>query len=529
MIYYAVTGNQPACLTVGTGLTISNASILTTGGTRQVISAADYGCDLADNGTDDTACIQNAINAARAATGKTLYLPTGTYNVSSINVSLNNMTIEGDGATKSVIKARQNDLNVLNINGAGWGYRITLRDFAVQGRGKAVGSTGHCVFINDSNSYVSEFHLSRLEISNCRGDGIRIPYMFSGIIERVTTDEIGGNHFDLTALGGSNTVTLIGNYAKTVEAWKVGYRIRAGGVTMIGNNGLDPDSASTAFWGVFGQFAISIGVIAVPNNTTLLGLSSPNGLKPLDEVVIANGIAPGQDLVTIVTGVNNNTNQVTVLTAPSNGGTTTLTSTDGPTSYYRGAFIGNNIEDFGTYGIRLKEGSRFGSFSGNSFLTSPASIPHVAMKFDFVGTGYAGDGSGTTPGGLYDQSNTLTLQGGTWLNGAAIHAQGVPFLVTGESPAEYYETSFPALVELPSFSASWDGVFNKMFMRVPNLRTGSLKLQTVNFAGLSALSPATGVMLICTDCKPNSSTGTCEGTGNGSLAMGINNATWKCN
>lgn len=529
MIYYAATGNQPSCLTVGTGLTITNGSILTIGGTRQVINAADYGCDLADNGNDDTTCVQNAINASRASSGQLLYLPTGTYNVSSINVSLNNMTIEGDGATKSIIKARQNDVNVFNIDGLGWGYRVTLRDFGVQGRGKATGNTGHCIYVNDSNSYVSEFHMSRLEISNCRGDAIRIPYMFSGIIERVTTDQIGGNHFDITAQGGTNTITLIGNYVKTVEAYKVGYRIRAGGVTMIGNNGMAPDSAGTAFWGVFGQKTATVSAVVTSGNAVLAGQSSVTAFQVLDEVVITNGKGIGQDLITNITAINTGTNQITVATAPTYSSTTTVASTDGPTSYYRGAFIGNNIEDFGAIGIRLKEGSRFGSISGNSFLTSPANVTHVAMKYDYAGAGYGGDGSGTTPSGFYDQSNTLTLQGtGSWLNSAAIHSQGVPFIVTGESPTQYYELSFSALVDLPAFSAAWDSVFGKMFLRLPNFRTDNLKLRTVTFSGLGALASSAGVMLVCTDCKPNSSTGTCEGSGNGSLAMGIGGA-WKCN
>jgi polygalacturonase len=64
-------------------------------GVRQAVNAADYGCDLADNGTNDTACLVAAIAAAQASGGKTLYLPTGTYNTDAITANVNGLIIEG--------------------------------------------------------------------------------------------------------------------------------------------------------------------------------------------------------------------------------------------------------------------------------------------------------------------------------------------------------------------------------------------------------------------------------------------------
>ena len=648
-------------------------------GVRQAVNAADYGCDLTDNGTNDTACLVAAIAAAQASGGKTLYLPTGTYNTDAITANVNGLIIEGDGPYRSIIKARGSNYNVINVTTPAYGYGLNLRDLGVRGAGKAVGTSGHCIYIKDTNSYLSEFKFENLSLIDCRQDALNIPYIFSGIIERVTTDEVGEDHIDIGALGGSNTVTLLNNYVKTVEAWRVGFRIRAAGAILMSNNGMAPDSASSAFWGLFGQKYITATATMASGNTQLTSVASGGGFNPGDEVILTNGVSSGVHLRTVVTAVNVAGNTVTLLNAPTNTGTTVLGTTDGAssgavmtsgnatlanvtnaadfevgngvyitngtssgvnltttissinvnantitlaaaptnsgptiiaidsTSYYRGPLLNNNIEDFGTYGVRLKENSRFGSISGNSFLSSPASISHIALKYDFAGAGFDNAGGGTTPAGFWDASNTLMLGGGTWANSQPIHSQAVPFLVAGEQPKQYYETSFGFAVDLPALASSWDSTEQKMLLRIPGVGTQNLKLgqesavtgkalfmnaangnrlylqagttsatttftlptaapagndyllksstagvmgwTTVTGTGNAVLatsptitspilnntvfgslsgSATDGTVIICTDCKPNATTGTCEGSGNGSLAMRISGA-WKCN
>jgi len=517
-------------------------------GVRQAVNAADYGCDLADNGTNDTACLVAAIAAAQASGGKSLYLPTGTYNTDAITGNVNGLIIEGDGPYRSIIKARGSNYNVINVSTPAFGYGLNLRDLGVRGAGKAVGTSGHCIYIKDTNSYLSEFKFENLSLIDCRQDALNIPYIFNGIIERVTTDEVGEDHIDIGALGGSNTVTLLNNYVKTVGAWRVGFRVRAAGAIMTSNNGMAPDSASSAFWGLFGQKYVAATATMASGNTQLSSVASGGGFNPGDEVILANGVSSGVHLRTVVTAVNTGGNTVTLLNAPTNTGTTVLGTTDGAssgavmtsgnatlasvtnaadfevgntvyvtngvssgvnltttvssinvnantitlaaaptnngptivaidsTSYYRGPLLNNNIEDFGTYGIRLKENSRFGSISGNSFLSSPAAISHIALKYDFAGAGFDNAGGGTTPAGFWDASNTLMLGGGTWANSQAIHSQAVPFLVAGEQPRQYYETSFGFAVDLPALASSWDSTEQKMFLRVPSVGAHNFKV-----------------------------------------------------
>lgn len=504
-------------------------------GSRQVVNAADYGCTLTDDATNDTACLTAAIAAAQASGGKVLYLPTGTYNVDAITNNLNRIIIEGDGPSNSIIKARTSGYNVINVSGSGQGFKVTLRDLGVQGAGKAAGTVGHCIYINDSNSYLSEFELTNLEVSNCRQDGINIPYFFNGIIQRVVTDEIGQDHFDLGTASsgtpaGANTVTMIGNYVKTVGAYRVGYRIRTGGVTMIGNNGMDADTSANAFWGIFGQKYLTRTVNTTASSTTISSVSTAGAFQVGDEITLTGAGAGGTTLTTVVTAVNSGASTLTVLDAAAASVTgSTLTTTDLFDSYFRGAFTGNNVEDFGAYGIRLKEASKFGSISGNSFLGS-SSGSHIALFYDFAGDGLSG--SGTSPAGFFDQSNVLSYKGGSWTSSAAIHSQGVPFLVAGNVPAQYYETSSSALVDLPTFTANWDGTYGEMFVRNPNFQTDNLKIGVVTFSTLWNGSswirpPSNGVLLFCSDCKPHSSSNVCEGSGNGSLAVG-NGANWIC-
>lgn len=576
----------------------------TTVNSHQATNLLDFGCDPADNANNDSACIVAAIAAAQASDGKTLYIPAGVYNTDSITSNVNGLTIEGDGPYRSIIKARGSNYNVFNITDPGFGYGLNLRRLGVRGAGKNVGTTGHCVFIKDTNSYLSEFKFEDLSLIDCRQDALNVPYIFSGIIERVTTDEVGEDHIDIGALGGSNTVTLLNNYVKTVEAWRVGYRIRPAGAIMMSNNGMAPDSAASAFWGMFGQKYVVKNATMTSGNTTLTNIASGGGFNPGDEVIIANGVSSGVHLRTMVTAVNAGSNTVTLLTAPTNTGATVIGTTDGAssgaimtsgvttlanvsnaadfeigngviltngvsngvnlsttvtainanantitlaaaptnngativaidgTSYYRGPFLNNNIEDFGNYGIRLKENSRFGSISGNSFLTSAAAIPHIALKYDFAGAGY-GDPNGSTPAGFWDASNTITLAGGTWANGLPIHSQAVPFMVAGQYPAQYYETSFGFSVDLPSFASSWDGVEQKMLLRISNFGTNVFRLGESNAVnGLVALMNASNANRLYLQAGATSATTTftfptAAPAGNNYLLQSSSTGTWS--
>ncbi len=218
------------------------------GASELMINAGDYGARC-DGVSDDTAAIAQGIAAAQAG-NRIFSVPPGVCLTDPITVNLQRLTIRGAGKGKSTLKARQSNKPVFALTGAGHASGLVIEDLTVQGAGKSSGAAGHGIYINDPVGYLSEFNLRRLEIKDCGGNGIYVPTAFTGVIDSVSTDEIGGNHFDIAA---GNTVTLLNNYVHTVEAGKVGYRISGGQANLINNNGMEPDSALSARWGLFGS------------------------------------------------------------------------------------------------------------------------------------------------------------------------------------------------------------------------------------------------------------------------------------
>lgn len=103
----------------------------------------DFGATAGD-GTDDTAAIQEAIDAANAAGGGEVYIPAGTYLVSGGSepsdgciMLRDNVTIYGDGMGETVIKLVDNwNLKVTGMLRSEYGVEnenITLRDLTLDG------------------------------------------------------------------------------------------------------------------------------------------------------------------------------------------------------------------------------------------------------------------------------------------------------------------------------------------------------------------------------------------------------------
>ena len=70
---------------------------------RDTVSVKDFGA-VGDGVADDTAAIQAAITATNATTGGGVYLPSGTYKVTStINVANQRVTICGDGVSTNIL------------------------------------------------------------------------------------------------------------------------------------------------------------------------------------------------------------------------------------------------------------------------------------------------------------------------------------------------------------------------------------------------------------------------------------------
>ena len=118
-----------------------------------------------NNVNDDTQAIQNAINS-----GKTIYLPQGTYIVTSLNCNNNKLTIYGDARSTTTIKEKTSETLVL-IDAQNNSYGFVIKDITIDGNNKVING------INAGNREISfssknKMLIENISIINCTGTGI---------------------------------------------------------------------------------------------------------------------------------------------------------------------------------------------------------------------------------------------------------------------------------------------------------------------------------------------------------------------
>lgn len=217
----------------------------------RVCNIRDFGA-IGNDSTDNTTAISSAITVCQTAGGGTIWIPAGVYRTQPITQNIQGVTFQGDSGLTAILKPVNVNEPIFNVTGAGYSLYVTIQNIGLTGRGKTSGSSGHCAVFGSltPNQEAAYFTIRNVYIKECGGKGLYMPGQFTTLIEAVDTDEIGDNHIEIQ---GGNTTTLVRNYVHTVEAGKVGYRIHGGDVTLIGNNGVDPDSSVTSLWGIFGD------------------------------------------------------------------------------------------------------------------------------------------------------------------------------------------------------------------------------------------------------------------------------------
>lgn len=114
MIYYAVTGNAQACLSVGSGLSISAGTITATGGAASLPTATQTSTNYTILNTDWLVAV-NASGASRTAT-----LPSAASNsnkiiqVCKIDTSVNTVTISDGSSNIAVIYSPESCIQVIS-------------------------------------------------------------------------------------------------------------------------------------------------------------------------------------------------------------------------------------------------------------------------------------------------------------------------------------------------------------------------------------------------------------------------------
>lgn len=198
----------------------------------------------------DSAAINAAIAAASSAGGGVVYLPRGTYNITStVALGANNITLLGDGDSATVLQALVSSIPTIEITGYS-ASNLKIENLQVKGTGPFSGVSGHGIYVHDNTFDTYRFWLDNVRVIDCGGHGIYVTGHFNNEFSRVLVSNCGQNAFDLD---GGNTITLRSCYVDDLANNKVGYRVHSGQLTMINCNGLD-SLGSVSDWAVFGDY-----------------------------------------------------------------------------------------------------------------------------------------------------------------------------------------------------------------------------------------------------------------------------------
>lgn len=202
------------------------------------VNPLNYGCK-ADGVTDDSTCLQNAINAAQNGNGK-LYLPVGVYAFSTtLNInSVTGIIIQGHweraygtgtAAKGTKLKYTGNGTAINISRGApNYIYSVHLRNLMVMSsQGRAVAQKGISVY-RCSECYFDNVYVGD---GNALASGFATAWYLDGIGQVVwmnpTTSRNGiGFDFDYTAGSpGNASVTIVGGniFDNSTAAFRLGY------------------------------------------------------------------------------------------------------------------------------------------------------------------------------------------------------------------------------------------------------------------------------------------------------------------
>jgi len=231
--------------------TWANVSSSLTGVPNAINAVTDHGC-VGDDTTDNVTCLNAAITAALATTGKTIYLRAGTYKVSSKITIPGGVTLIGDGREKTIIHGTAND-KVLELT-PGTGAFVfrgpTIRDLTVAGSSSGANQIGINV---DTPLYFEEAKIEDVIVRDTGSHGVYFGNVFSSTFKRIyASAPISGYPFLFNQLNMPGN-TFEGLYAQDVNATNpAGFRVRSGNITCWGCNGIN-NSSSNSWWAIVGD------------------------------------------------------------------------------------------------------------------------------------------------------------------------------------------------------------------------------------------------------------------------------------
>lgn len=170
---------------------------------KDSVSVKDFGA-IGNGVANDTAAIQAAVNAAT-----NVFIPVGTYMVSSTISIPNNTTLYGAGFNSVLKKTVETvDRVIDNADKSGTGSNIVLRDFKIDGSRTTTGYTPlkDAVYLSSAIQCIVE----NLLVINCKNDGIIIEYGSNNIVKNCIVSNCTKQGIYLS---GTEYCTVVGNNA----------------------------------------------------------------------------------------------------------------------------------------------------------------------------------------------------------------------------------------------------------------------------------------------------------------------------
>lgn len=134
-----------------------------------------------DGVVDDTRAIQAALDACAAEARGRVFLPPGSYLVSTIWIQ-GSVALVGAGIanTKLIVRAQTNGPCIANAGSDNWDENVTVRDLSILGRGEMQTNAHDSIGIRLDG--VHNFTLERLRVSGTRSHGIAVIAGMSGVL-----------------------------------------------------------------------------------------------------------------------------------------------------------------------------------------------------------------------------------------------------------------------------------------------------------------------------------------------------------
>lgn len=184
-----------------------------------VQNAAYAGGAKGDGTTDDTAAIAAALSAAGSAGGGVVYLPPGTYKISSALTIPSKVTIAGAGMDATTIS--QVTTSAHGITGTDVS-KVTIRDLTINGPGS--GSGNGVNLVRSGASSIPQCSFERVQAATFGNCGFKADVLIVSRFAGCTARSNGGDGFQLTSAAGNTTSTsLTSCYANTNAG--IGYEL----------------------------------------------------------------------------------------------------------------------------------------------------------------------------------------------------------------------------------------------------------------------------------------------------------------